>query len=91
MNGYALLFSASVSVLTGILFGLLPALNARGRTLVETLKDAAKGSGSAAAGGRTRNLLVIAEIALSVILSGGRQLDRPRLRESTAHPPRLSV
>jgi putative ABC transport system permease protein len=36
--------------------------------LVETLKDAAKGAGAGARGARTRNLLVVAEVALSVVL-----------------------
>jgi putative ABC transport system permease protein len=71
VNQEVLLFSLGISVLTGIVFGLVPALECSRPDLVETLKDAAKGSGSRAAGGRTRNLLVVAEMALSVILLVG--------------------
>jgi putative ABC transport system permease protein len=74
VNGWVLVFSLGVSVATGILFGLVPALQCSRLDLVETLKDAAKGSGVRAASGRTRNLLVIAEVALSVILLVGASL-----------------
>ncbi|HEV3200914.1 MAG TPA: ABC transporter permease [Bryobacteraceae bacterium] len=73
VNGYVLLFSAVVSVLTGILFGLAPALHCSRPDLVEALKEGAKAAG-ATAGGRTRNLLVIVELALSVILLVGASL-----------------
>ena len=71
LNGYVLAFSAAVSVLTGVLFGLAPAISCSRLQLVETLKDAAKGSSSGAGGRHTRNLLVVVEIALSVILLVG--------------------
>jgi predicted permease len=74
VNGYVLLFSAAVSVLTGILFGLAPALHCSRPDLVEALKEGAKAAGASAAGGRTRNLLVIVELALSVILLVGASL-----------------
>ncbi len=73
VNGYVLLFSAVVSVLTGIVFGLAPALKNSRQNLVESLKDAGR-SLSASAGGRTRAVLVIAEIALSVVLLMGASL-----------------
>jgi len=74
INGYVLAFSAGVSVLTGILFGLAPGLECSRLNLVETLKDATKGSGAGAGGRRTRNLLVVAEVALSVVLLVGASL-----------------
>ena len=67
----ALLFSVGVSVMTGVVFGLFPALHASRPDLVEVLKDTAKSVGTRSAGGRTRSLLVIAELALSVILLVG--------------------
>ena len=67
INGHVLLFSVIVSVLTGILFGLAPALQLSRPSLVEALKDEARGS-SASSGGRTRAMLVVAEVALSAVL-----------------------
>jgi predicted permease len=74
VNGYVLLFSAAVSVLTGILFGLAPAVQCSRPDLVEALKEGARATGTSVAGGRTRNLLVIVELALSVILLVGASL-----------------
>jgi putative ABC transport system permease protein len=73
VNTYVLLFSAAVSVLTGILFGLAPALKSSRPDLVDALKDAGRTSG-AGSGGRTRSALVVAEIALSVVLLMGASL-----------------
>jgi predicted permease len=73
MNTYALVFCAAVSVLTGILFGLAPALKISRPDLVDALKDAGRTSGSGS-GGRTRSALVVAEIALSVVLLMGASL-----------------
>ena len=63
-------FTTLVAVLTGIIFGLVPALRASRVDLHETLKDG--GRSAAGASGRTaqrlRKLLVVAEIALSLVL-----------------------
>jgi putative ABC transport system permease protein len=67
INRNVLFFSLLISVLTGILFGLAPALQSSRPNLVESLKDQARGSG-ASAGGRTRASLVVIEVALSVVL-----------------------
>ena len=74
VNGYVLLFSVAVSALTGILFGLAPALHCSRPDLVEALKEASRSAGASASGGRTRNLLVIAELTLSVVLLMGASL-----------------
>jgi len=60
-----------VSVLTGMLFGLAPALDCSRIDLVETLKESGKGAGASSAGRRTRSLLVVVEVALSVVLLVG--------------------
>ena len=73
VNGYVLLFSIAVSVLTGILFGLAPAIQCSRADLVEALKDSGRASTSTS-GGKTRNLLVVAEVALSAILLTGASL-----------------
>ena len=67
-----LLFTLGASVLTGIVFGIIPALQATRTNLNESLKE---GGQKGAAGGvrrnRARSILVIAEVALSLILLVG--------------------
>ncbi len=68
LNLYALVFCACVSIATGILFGLVPALKCSRPDLVDALKDAGRSLSGAARGNRTRNTLVVAEVTLSVVL-----------------------
>jgi putative ABC transport system permease protein len=63
----ALLFTAAISMATGILCGLVPAFQLSRSNPVESLKDGERG-GSAGAGARTRQALVIAEMAISIVL-----------------------
>ena len=67
VNILVLFFCVGVSLLTGILFGLAPALQSSRQNLVEALKDEGRGS-TASAGGKTRASLVIVEVALAVVL-----------------------
>jgi predicted permease len=73
INLPVLLFSLTVSVLTGVLFGLVPALQSSKPDVVESLK-ASRATGSGAHGRRTRDVLVVAEVALSVVLLIGSAL-----------------
>jgi putative ABC transport system permease protein len=68
VDGRALAFGLLISLVTGALFGLFPALQASRPDLNETLKDGARGSGGGAARQRVRGALVIAEVSLSVAL-----------------------
>ena len=72
MDGRVLLFTLLLSSLSGILFGLAPALRSSRVDVYATLKDASRGSAGASAvwgrGSNTRRLLVISELALSVVL-----------------------
>jgi putative ABC transport system permease protein len=67
INTPVLLFSLVVSVLTGIVFGMVPALKSSRPDVIDALK-VARGAGETAHGGRIRNLLVVVEVALSVVL-----------------------
>lgn len=66
LNGTVLGFSAIMAILCGILFGLAPALQSTRQDLNSALKDGGRGSG--AQGGRIRSILVIAEMAFSIML-----------------------
>jgi predicted permease len=61
-----LLFSLAVSVVAGAIFGLAPALQATRPNLVGTLKDTAAQGGAAKT--RLRSVLVVAQIAISLVV-----------------------
>jgi putative ABC transport system permease protein len=65
------MFAAGVSVLTGILFALVPAMHASRADLQEALNEGGRGSGPGRAARRTGRALVVAEIALAVALVVG--------------------
>ena len=67
INVPVLIFSLAVSVITGIVFGLVPALQTSKADVTDALR-AGRSTGAEAHGGRTRNLLVVIEVALSVVL-----------------------
>lgn len=70
MDERVLTFTFVVSIFTGALFGLAPALRNSRVNLNETLKEGGR-SGSSGGRHRLRNLLVISEIALSLVLLAG--------------------
>jgi putative ABC transport system permease protein len=65
-----LLFTLGVSVLSAVAFGLVPALWSAGGNLTHALKEGGR-SGTGARGARSRNLFVIVETALAVVLLVG--------------------
>jgi predicted permease len=64
-------FTLLLSVLTGILFGLVPALHASRIDLNSTLKETGARAGSGLRQNKVRGLLVVAEIALAMVLLVG--------------------
>src|SRR5688572_765350 len=70
LNGTVLGFAAVLTLITGILFGLAPALQHSQGDVTKSLKDSARG-GSAAAGRRLRRGLIAAEVALALMLLTG--------------------
>ncbi len=61
-------------MLTALLCGLVPALRAARRDLVKPLKDSGKGGGGGFRGRRLNDVLVVAEVALSLVLLEGAAL-----------------
>jgi putative ABC transport system permease protein len=71
VDGRVLLFTFLVSVLTGLLFGLLPALQSSRTDLNETLKEGGRSGAGGARRQRIRNVLIISEVALALVLLVG--------------------
>jgi putative ABC transport system permease protein len=66
-----LAFTLALSLVTGVLFGLVPALHASRADLNSTLKEAGTRSGSGLRQNKARGLLVIGEMALAIVLLVG--------------------
>ncbi|HEY7499610.1 MAG TPA: ADOP family duplicated permease [Vicinamibacterales bacterium] len=69
IDGRVLLFAAGVSVLTGMLAGTLPAVRAGRSNFNDALKEGGRSEGAIGLG--TRRLLIICEVALSLVLLMG--------------------
>ena len=91
VDGRVMAFTCMVALLTGIVFGLVPAMRASRVDLNKMLKEGARNSGGGGASDRshhrTRKLLVISEVALSlVLLIGAGLLIRSYQRILDANP-----
>jgi putative ABC transport system permease protein len=71
MDSGVLLFALATTVLTGILFGLAPAIQATRTNLTEPLKEGGQGATPTGGGARVRSSLVVAEVALAFVLLVG--------------------
>ena len=69
IDGRVLLFALAVSMLTGMLAGTLPAVRAGRSDLNDALKEGGRGDGAVGVG--TRRLLIVCEVALSLVLLMG--------------------
>ncbi len=74
LDVHVLLFTLGTAVLTGILFGLVPALSASRPNLVAALNDSGGRSGIGFRSGKLRSVLVISEMAIALVLVIGAAL-----------------
>jgi predicted permease len=68
IDGRVLGFALAVSLLTGVAFGLVPALQASGLNTNSSLKESGRSLGGGKSGRRFRAALVVSEVALSLVL-----------------------
>ena len=71
LDGRALGFTAAVAVLTGILFGLAPAIHMAKADLMAALRDGGRGNAIGFRRNRLRSALVVGEVALALVLLSG--------------------
>ncbi len=71
LNAHVLLFALAISLFTGILFGMAPALQASSPDLGGTMKESGRSTTSSRSSRRLRDVLVVAEIALAFVLLAG--------------------
>jgi putative ABC transport system permease protein len=69
-----LLFTLGVSLLTGVLFGLVPAISASRKSLAAVLNESSSRAGSGFRSAKVRSLLVVSEMALALVLVIGAAL-----------------
>jgi putative ABC transport system permease protein len=87
MDATVLAFTVGISVLTGMLFGLAPALQMLKVNLNDSLKAEGRGGAESLGRNHTRNLLVVMETAIAVVLLvGAGLLIRSLIRLQNVHP-----
>src|SRR5262249_48228068 len=70
VDGRVLAFTAAISIATGLIFGLAPALRASAPNLLTTLKESVRSTAGLGTG-RLRAVLVVSEIAFALVLLVG--------------------
>jgi putative ABC transport system permease protein len=66
-----ILFTVAISVLTGLMFGAIPAVQMTGGSLAQSLKEGGRGTIAARGSARMRSILVVTEMALALMLLAG--------------------
>ena len=85
LDGVVVAFTAFVSLITGVVFGVIPALHASRVDPAEVLKEGSRGTAGGRMG-RFRNALVVAQIALALVLLAGAGLMTRSLAAMTRAP-----
>jgi predicted permease len=71
LDGTALVFTFGAALLTGVIFGLVPAWQCSRPDLNEVLKDGSRGASTGVSSQFTRSALVVTEVALAIVLLVG--------------------
>ena len=71
LDGRVVMFALGLTVVTGLVFGLVPALRASRPNLNSSMKQGGIASSSGRSGNKLRSILVVAEVALATVLLGG--------------------
>ena len=74
MDTTTLMFAVGVSLVTGVIFGLAPALQASSPQTITALKEEGRSGSGGRATGRLRNALVVAQVAVCLVLLVGATL-----------------
>ena len=82
INGPTLFFTLGLAAVTGVMFGLVPALQASRPDLTVALKEGGRGTGTGGGHQRLRRLLAVAEVALALTLLIGAGLCVKSLRRA---------
>jgi predicted permease len=82
-----LAFALLISLLTGVLFGLAPAIHSSRSDLSQQIREGARGSGYSSKTGRLRDALIVSELAFAVVLMVGAGLLVRTLRELLQENP----
>jgi predicted permease len=71
IDGVVMAFALLISILTGLVFGLAPALHSAKGALSSAIREGGAGSGYSTRTGRLRDVLIVSELAFAVILMVG--------------------
>ncbi|HEV2342427.1 MAG TPA: ABC transporter permease [Candidatus Acidoferrales bacterium] len=82
-----LAFALLISILTGLVFGLVPALHSTKGALSAAIREGGRGSGYSIKTGRLRDVLIVSELAFAVILMVGAGLLLRTLRDLLQENP----
>jgi putative ABC transport system permease protein len=82
-----LVFALLISILTGLMFGLAPALHSAKSALSSAIREGGRGSGFSTKAGRLRDVLIVSELAFAVILMVGAGLLLRTLRDLLQENP----
>jgi putative ABC transport system permease protein len=85
-----LAFALLVSIVTGLVFGVAPALHSAKVALYAAIREGSLGSGSSTKTGRLRDVLIVSELAFAVILMVGAGLLLRTLRDLLQENPGFS-